>query len=166
MRGQLPPGPREPPEPLWGPACQFLPSAKSSPRAQLGGVWAVRPAWDICSRQSRIKGERWGRWGLRTNPSIPSRYLLSRPQAAAAGDRTQSFFLSPWEKRANREGQVRISLLPSSVLLLNQMPHLASLLEGNRALRPRGSCPGFPGGAGAQDTTDRPGAERIPLAAN
>ena len=81
------------PKPLWGPACQFLPSAKSSPRAQLGGVWAVRPAWDICSRQSRIKGERWA--GGCSEPTPQSRVdacFLDRRRRQQGTLDSQSFF--------------------------------------------------------------------------
>lgn len=66
-------------------------------------------------------------------------------------------------------GQVGLSLLPPSLPLDNQMPHRASLLEGNRVLLSRGSCRGASEGAGARDTSEASGrreAVRIPLAAN
>lgn len=96
----------EAPTPLWGPACQFLPLAKSSPRAQLGGVWAVRPAWDICSRQSRIKGKAvWG--GAQNQPPSHSELMPAfmtdcrlRPQ----GTLDSQFFFPLGEKRENQCG--------------------------------------------------------------
>lgn len=165
-----PPGPREPPNPFGDPRASSYPQ----PSLRQGHSWAGsgQSARLGTSVLARVALKARGGPGvvvvvLRTNPSIPSRCLLSRPQAEAAGDTgLAEFFLSPWEKRANRVGQVGISLLPSSLLLLNQMPHPASLLEGNRVLLPCGRCPGVPGGAGAQDTVGRPAMERIPLAAN
>lgn len=149
------------PKSFWGPACQFLPSAKSSPRAQLGGVWAVRPAWDICSRQSRIKGEGWG-WGLRTSPSIPSGRLPSRPQAEEQGTADSNrFFSFPLGKERLGVGQVGFSLLTSSLPLPK-----SDVTQCAPAPRELPRSPWRRRRLGSAAAAGRREEERIPLAAN
>lgn len=161
LRGQVPPVPGAP-QSFWGPACQFLPLAESSPRAQLGGVWAVRPAWDICSRQSGIKGEGWG-WGLRTSPAIPGG-APSGPAARRQDPRIRIVFLSPGEQRGEVWARVFslafIPLAPPSDATREVAP------GGQRAPCPAGAAPG-PRGKRPDRGGRGPRAEgRIPRAAN
>lgn len=121
---------------FWGPACQFLPSAKYSPRARLGGVWAVGPAWDICSRQSRIKGEGLG-GGAQNQPLDPKRMpVLSAAGGGSQGQRTRRVLCLPL-------GKERIGVGSSPCLPLSRSPVRC---------HPRPRCcrtTGYPGPAGA-----------------
>lgn len=79
--------------------------------------------------------------GAQNQPLPGCRRLLSGPQAQAALRPRGAFPLSPWEKPAEREGQVGPSCL--HLFAPQPKPHSrVAFLEGHGVFLPRGSCRG------------------------
>lgn len=164
-----PAGAKEPPSPFGDPRASSYPQ----PSLRQGHSWAgsgqsARLGTSVLARVA-LKA-RGGGWGAQNQPLNPEPMpAFSTAGGGSGGHLTCRVSLSAREKPENWYGASGAFFLALSLLLTEQMPQRASLLESNGVLLPRGSCAEASGGAGARDPCEASGRREavwIPLAAN
>lgn len=151
LRGQVPPGPKEPPS-TFG---DLHASSYPQPSLRQGHSWAgsgqsARLGTSVLARVA-LKARDGGGGSKPAPQSQADTCPLDRRRRQQGTSDGNSFSFPLGKRERLGVGQVGSSLLLSSPRLPSPMPQGASLLEGNRVPRPRGSGLGAPGGAGARD---------------